>query len=64
MAMRILVLGFIRVRKNRGAKFASKLHRTIKVLAGVDKVSILPDRFIHKIWQPKKCIYKITRGIG
>jgi hypothetical protein len=64
MAIRILVLGFMRVLKNRGAKFASKLHRNIKVLAGVDKVSILPDRFLHKIWQPKMCIYKITRSIG
>jgi hypothetical protein len=43
MAMRILVLGFMSVLKNRGAKFASKLHRTIKVLTGIYKVSVVCD---------------------
>jgi hypothetical protein len=43
MAMRILVLGFMRVLKNRLEDFAPKLHRTVKVLAGVYKVSLACD---------------------
>ncbi len=43
MAMRIFVLGFMRVVKNCGANFASKLHRTVKVLTGIYKVYVVCD---------------------
>jgi hypothetical protein len=41
--MRILLLGFIIRSENRIKDFASKLHLTIKVLAGVYKVSLVCD---------------------
>jgi hypothetical protein len=43
MAMRILVLGFMSVLKIFFVNFAPKLHRTIKVLTDVYKVSVVCD---------------------